>query len=124
MEDAAALRGRRILVIEDDYLVAQVLADLLEEAGAKVVGPIGWVDEAIAFIADNGATLDGAVLDVNLHGRKSYPIADALEGRGITFIFTTGYGADAVDSAYLRFPRCQKPFDQHALVTALAAHLG
>jgi CheY-like chemotaxis protein len=88
----ANLEGRHILVVEDDYLVAQVLVDLLEDAGAEVIGPIGWIDEAIALIEDGSQKLDGAVLDINLHGKKSYPVADALAARSVGFVFATGYG--------------------------------
>jgi ActR/RegA family two-component response regulator len=114
------LQGRRILVIEDDYLVAQVICSFLEEAGAEIVGPIGWVDEAIAFIKSHCAAFDGAVLDVNLHGQKSYPIADSLLAHHVGFVFTTGYGADAVEAAYRHYPRCEKPLNQQAIVAALA----
>jgi len=119
MEEDVALQGRRILVIEDDYLVAIVLGDLLEEAGAQVIGPIGNVDEAITFIEDNSTAFDSAVLDVNLHGRRSYPIADALVSHHIDFVFTTGYGAEAIDEAYRRYPRCEKPISQEKLIAAL-----
>lgn len=117
---AGALRGRRILVVEDDYLVAQIVADFLEEAGANVVGPVGWIDDALALIETNGAGIDGAVLDVNLHGRRSYPVADSLAGRAIPFIFATGYGAEALDEPYRSHRRCEKPLDQTILVSLLA----
>jgi DNA-binding response OmpR family regulator len=116
---ANPLQGKRILVIEDEYLVAQVVVEFLEEAGAEVVGPFGWVDDALAFIESHHSTFDAAVLDVNLHGEKSYPIADAFAANNVMFVFTTGYGADALDSRYLDFPRCQKPLNQQALVAAL-----
>ncbi|HEX4194862.1 MAG TPA: response regulator [Stellaceae bacterium] len=119
MDGAEALRGQQILVVEDDYLVAQVLVDLLEDAGATVIGPIGWVDEALTLITDPAHRLDAAVLDVNLHGSKSYPIADALADRSIGFIFATGYGADALDGAYRDHRRCEKPFNQRTLIAAL-----
>ena len=115
-----ALTGRRILVVEDEYLVALVLVELLEEAGAEVVGPVGWLEEAIALIEDGGEQLDAAILDVNLHGRKSYPIADALIARSVGFVFATGYGAGALDGKYQSYPRCEKPFSQEALIAALA----
>jgi DNA-binding LytR/AlgR family response regulator len=98
--------------------VAQVVIDLLENAGAEVIGPIGSVNEALSLIADNNQRFDGAVLDVNLRGSKSYPIADALAARSIKFVFATGYGADALDAQYRRYPRCEKPFDQTALIAA------
>ncbi|WP_201704128.1 response regulator, partial [Paraburkholderia kirstenboschensis] len=111
MGQGTELQGRRILVVEDDFLVAQALCHLIEEAGAKVVGPIGWADQALAYIGSHEEDFDGAVLDVDLHGEKSYPIADWLAEHSVHFVFTTGYGADALDPAYTRYPRCEKPFD-------------
>ncbi|MGF6971138.1 DNA-binding NarL/FixJ family response regulator [Paraburkholderia sp. WC7.3g] len=121
MDQSAALQNRRILIVEDDFLVAQGLAALLVEAGATVVGPIGWAEEALAFVETEADTLDGVVLDVNLHGEKSYSIADALTRRHVRFVFVTGYGAEALDAAYRDYPRCEKPFDAHLLVRSLAA---
>lgn len=115
------LEGRKILVVEDDYLEALALSGLLEEVGASVVGPIGWMQEALSLVEEGKEQVDSAVLDVDLHGEKSYAIADALAARHIRFIFATGYGADAVDQRYRHYPRCQKPFDQRALLSALAA---
>jgi CheY-like chemotaxis protein len=115
----AVLTGRRILVVEDDYLVAQALCAVLEDAGATVVGPIGWLDEALDFVTTQGDRFDAAVLDVNLHGEKSYPIADRLRALNIHFVFTTGYGADALDATYQQYPRCEKPFSEQALLHAL-----
>ncbi len=120
MRDGAALSGRRVLVVDDDYLVAMVVVEFLEYAGAEILGPLGQANEAIAFIETNGTMIDGAVLDVNLHGAKSYPVADALVARGIGFVFATGYGADAVDGDYCKYPRCEKPFSELGLVSALA----
>jgi CheY-like chemotaxis protein len=115
----ANLEGRRILIVEDDYLVAQVLVDLLEDAGAEVIGPIGWIDEAVALIEDGSQKLDGAVLDINLHGKKSYPVADALAARSVGFVFATGYGAGVIEGKYRHHPRCDKPFSPLALIAAL-----
>jgi CheY-like chemotaxis protein len=116
----AALEGLRILVVEDDFLVAEVLADMLADAGAEVVGPFGWVNEAVDAVKANNGTLSGAVLDINLHGLKSYPIADALKARNIPFVFTTGYAGEAIPEAYRAFPLCGKPFDQDRLIALLA----
>jgi DNA-binding response OmpR family regulator len=123
MEQAGALVGRRILIIEDDYLVAQMVSDMLEDAGAVVLGPIGWIDEALVFIERNSAAVDSVLLDVNLHGQASYPIADALIALGIRFVFTTGYDANAVSAPYRGYPRCNKPFQDQALLAALAPPL-
>jgi len=114
-----ALEGRRILVVEDDYLVAMILVDLLEDAGAVVIGPIGTVEDAIACIEEGSRPFDSAVLDVNLHGRRSYPIADALVARKVGFVFATGYGGGILEEKYQRHPRCEKPFDLAALVSTL-----
>lgn len=115
----ASLRDRGILVVEDDYLVAQILVDFLEETGATVVGPIGWVEEALALIEADASQIDAAILDINLHGSRSYPVADALTGRSIPFVFATGYASDALDGPYRSHGRCEKPFDQKALTAAL-----
>ena len=114
------LQGRRILVIEDDFLVAEILTEMLEEAGATILGPIGWRDEALAFVNHDSTRFDTVVLDINLHGQPSYPIADALIARDIQFVFMTGYGAGALEAAYRGYPRCEKPFEQKALLAALA----
>lgn len=82
-------------------------------------GSIGFVDEAITFIGDNCDAFDCAVLDVSLHGQKSYAIADALVSRKIAFVFATGYGAEAIDHAYRCYPRCEKPVNESVLASAL-----
>ena len=118
------LQNQRILIVEDDYLVAQVVTGFLEDAGAQIIGQIGWVDEAVTFIHENHAMIDYAVVDLNLHGRKSYPVADALTESGITFVFATGYGGGVLDKPYKNYPRCEKPFTQRGLVAALTASRG
>ena len=120
MEPDEALRGRRILVVEDDYLVAQSISEVLRAAGAEVSGPIGWIDEAVDFIEHHASAIDSAVVDINLHGEKSYQIADALTRSGIWFVFTTGYDTDEVSEPYQDHPRCIKPFQAPALIAMLA----
>ncbi len=115
----ASLEGRLILIVEDDYLVAQALVDLLDDAGAEVVGPIGWIDEALAYVEDDSHKLDGAVLDINLHGKKSYPVADALAARSVGFVFSTGYDGSVIEDKYRHHPRCEKPFRPATLIAAL-----
>lgn len=122
--EGGKLAGRRILVVEDDYLIAQVLTELLADAGAEVLGPIGRLEEAVAFVENTTETLDAAVLDINLHGSKSYPVADALISRAVRFVFTTGYGTDIIDSRYIRYPRCEKPFNESAVIAALISGQG
>lgn len=113
-----ALDGRKILVVEDDYLVAIALAEMLQAAGANVIGPLSDVQEALSFV-EAGNPVDAAILDVDLHGRRSYPVARALAARQIRFVFATGYGQETMDQAYRACPRVQKPFDVRDLVNAL-----
>jgi CheY-like chemotaxis protein len=117
-EQGNALDGRKILVVEDDYLVALALAEMLQTAGADVIGPMSEIHEALSFV-EEGNDVDAAILDVDLHGQKSYPVAQALVARRIRFVFATGFGEEAVDQGYRAYPRVQKPFDEHALVNAL-----
>jgi CheY-like chemotaxis protein len=121
MAEADTLEGFRILVVEDDFLVAEVLIDILTDAGAQVVGPFGWVDEGVDAVKASDGTLDCAVLDINLHGFKSYPIADALKAHNIPFVFTTGYSGEALPDAYRSFPRYEKPFNPDRLINGLVA---
>ena len=120
MPKVGPLAGCRILVIDDDFLVGQVIVDMLEDEGAEVLGPLGTVDEAITFVAEQAETIDRAVLDLNLHGLKSYPVADALARHNIPFVFMTGYGKDALDEAYRACPHCIKPATRQELLAALA----
>lgn len=119
MTQPPSLEGCVILVVEDEFLVGEALAELLQDAGARVHGPFGWVDEALAFVEANDVPIDCAILDVNLHGEKSYPIADALVARDVPVVFATGYSADALDEPYRVHPRCEKPVDGRALLAML-----
>ena len=107
-------------MVEDDFLIGETLVEALQDQGATVVGPIGWVAEALTAIRDPASRFDVAVLDVDLHGRRSYPIADALAARGIPFVFTTGYDAGAVEPAYREHARLEKPLSATALIARLA----
>ena len=109
-----------ILLVEDDDVVALCLNELLEEAGMEVAGPIGRVADAVALIEQKTVPIAAAVLDLDLHGELSYPVADALTRHGIRFVFTTGHPAERLDAAYHHHPRCEKPFQERALLDALA----
>jgi CheY-like chemotaxis protein len=115
-----ALRGRRFLVVEDEYLIAVSLVLALEEDGAEVVGPAGSVRDALALVEAEDGRLDGAVLDINLHDERVYPVADALAARGVPFVFLTGYDAQGIPDAYTRVPRCGKPVSSMLLLRMLS----
>src|SRR5471032_1295768 len=110
--------GRRVFVVEDEMLVAWLLEDMLAEIGCAVVGPAASVDQALAMI--DAEAIDVAVLDVNLNGEMSYPIADALDARGIPFVFSTGYHKDGLLERYRTVPTLQKPFHLSELNDMLA----
>jgi DNA-binding NtrC family response regulator len=114
------LQGRRILVVEDEFILAEAMTAVLEQAGASVVGPIGWVDSALELVQADGNAIDAAIIDVDLHGEKSYAIVDALATRKVPMVLATGYGHEAIDSRYHMYPRCQKPVNMRALFSVLA----
>jgi CheY-like chemotaxis protein len=113
------LSGRRILVVEDEMLVALVLQDMLADLGCVVIGPAASVDEALALIETH--ILDATVLDVNLAGQMSYPVADALLARQAPFVFSTGYSSNRLQDGYRTFPALQKPYHKTELRDALVA---
>jgi CheY-like chemotaxis protein len=115
-----ALAGRRVLVVEDEWLIAAHLKGTLERAGAVVLGPALSVGQALALLAD-GAPPDGAVLDVNLGDETVTPVAVALAGRGVPFLLATAYAAEALEEPLLRAaPRVGKPCATATLVRAVA----
>jgi DNA-binding response OmpR family regulator len=115
------LLGSRILVIEDDFMVAEVVLDVLTEAGAQVLGPIGTVEDGLSFISEHADSLDHVILDLDLHGRKSYPIARLLAGLQLPFVFVSGYSRESVETPYRSFPHCEKPIRSAALLKMLCA---
>jgi len=109
----SSFSGRRVLLVEDEMIVAWLLTEMLADLGFTVVGPAVSVNQALAMI--DAEAIDMAVLDVNLNGQMSYPIADALIARGVPFVFSTGYDKDRLLEGYRTFPVLQKPFHQSEL---------
>jgi DNA-binding NtrC family response regulator len=103
-----ALERCHILLVEDEYLLADELATELADRGATVLGPVPNVKSALALI-DGDGPLHGAILDVNLGGEPAFPVADNLVERGVPVIFTTGYDAAALPERFRHLPRCEKP---------------
>lgn len=102
------LKGLRVLVVEDEALVALQLEDMLSDLGCAVVGPAARVGQALELL--NGHKIDAAVLDLNVAGELVYPVAEALTARRVPFIFATGYGAAGLTEPYRSRPVLQKPF--------------
>lgn len=100
---------RRILVLEDDYLIALDIGESLEEFGAEVVGPVGRLPEAEDLVARE--RIDGAILDINIGGSTSYPVARRLIEAGVPVMFMTGYAPENVDAEFSGIRCLPKPFD-------------
>jgi DNA-binding NtrC family response regulator len=108
-----SLEGRRILVVEDEFLIAMEVEDILRASGAEVVGPFGRVEPALGAVQKE--VLDGAVLDVRLDGETSEQVAAELISRGVPVLLTTGYEAEQLPPALRHLPRLRKPFDERDL---------
>jgi len=92
--DRFTMIGRRILIVEDDYLVASWLTGVLRQWGCEVIGPAPTVEEGLRLA--RSSDLEGAILDINLRGEHSGPVAEELEAKGLPFFFLTGYGSPAL----------------------------
>jgi CheY-like chemotaxis protein len=112
------LSGRRVLVVEDEIIVSWLLQDMLADLGCEFVGPAARVDQALAMI--EAEALDAVLLDLNLNGQMSYPVADALVARGVPFVFTTGHARNRLLDCYQIFPVLQKPFHRVEVGDVLA----
>jgi DNA-binding response OmpR family regulator len=116
---SSQLANKRVLVVEDDYLVAMDIARALERAGAEVIGPTPAV--AAALDALERTVPDGAILDINLGGEMAFPVADALIALGVPFIFATGYDAQVIPVRFTHVKRCEKPMASEQICAALFA---
>ncbi len=111
MSAEAPLSGLQVLVVEDEAVVSMLLEDMLEELGARVVGPAARLDRAFALLADAGTRIDAAILDVTLgEGADTFALADALRTRGTPFIFTTGYNASILPERLRGSELLRKPY--------------
>lgn len=111
---AAVLTGLRILVVEDEFLVALSLEEDLRAAGCEVIGPFS--DLASATEAARTEKFDFALLDVNLRGEKVFTVADDLQARGIKFVLLSGYGKMDLPDRFRAAPRVAKPYDPRQLL--------
>jgi DNA-binding response OmpR family regulator len=108
----------RILIIEDEPLIAMMLEDFLDVLGKQLAGTADTVADAIALVEAGG--IDAAILDVNLRGgEKSWPVADALAAKGVPFVFATGGSQDSITEQYRGRPTLAKPFTMDAVAKVL-----
>lgn len=114
--------GLRIFVAEDEYLIATEVHEILTNAGAEVLGPVASVEDGHELLSRE-AQIDGAVLDVNLRGGMIFPVADALQERGVPVIFATGYDAGVLPDRFASTPRVEKPHHAQQLTDVLATVL-
>jgi DNA-binding LytR/AlgR family response regulator len=113
-----ALVGRRVLVVEDEFLTADDIALVFARLAVEYIGPAQSLQRAMELLESCGR-LDGAVLDINMQGEMVFPLADALRKRGVPFVFATGYNPDVIPERYRDVPICLKPIDSLKLVQAL-----
>ncbi len=112
------IAGRSILIVEDEFFVADSLSILLEQLDAAVVGPVADVGAALELIART-ERLDGAIVDVNLRGKVAFPVVEALAARGVAMVLITGYGSELIPPEFSAIPRCTKPFQFSELMRLL-----
>ena len=118
--DVEDMGGKKILIVEDEYLIAADMALQFEQWGVAVIGPAANVAKALALIAETEG-LDGAVLDVNLQDGVVYPVADALREKGVPYVFATGYDRVDLPERYRDAPQHEKPIDPEQVMRSLLA---
>ncbi|TCH98126.1 response regulator [Roseococcus sp. SYP-B2431] len=114
------LDGCRILVVEDDFFLADDLTSALEGLGAEVIGPAATFQEGLLMLVAGGR-IDVALLDINLRGEMVYPLADILLDRGTEIVLATGYDGSMLPERFSRVVRVEKPFDAAGLARELPA---
>jgi DNA-binding response OmpR family regulator len=112
-----SLAGRRILIVEDEYYLADDLVRALRDEGAEVAGPVGTLAEAERLVAEG--RIDCAILDINLRGEMAFPVADRLGEAGIPFLIASGYSRDHLPERFGAVPHLHKPFDPAQLAAAV-----
>src|SRR4028119_1879853 len=111
----------RVLVVEDEAMIAMLVEDMVLDFGSEVVGPVAHMKDAVHLA--QSAELDAAILDINVGGSVIFPVADILNERGIPLIFATGYGSKTIPERFCGRPTLPKPFTYETLAAALRAVL-
>ena len=117
--DLTPLKGCRILVLEDEYFLADDIVRELRVHGARVIGPLGGLEEARSILDDDSA-IDAAVLDINLRNDMVFPVARTLRARNVPFVFTTGYDKGSVEAEFQDVRIWEKPLDIRAMMHDLS----
>ncbi len=108
--DDGAAPLKRVMLVEDEAMIAMIMEDLLADLGCEVLGPFGSVRSALDWLEAASSPPQGAILDVNLGGERVYPVAEALQSLGVPFAFATGYGA-IDDDRFAAAAVLRKPLD-------------
>ncbi|WP_439923528.1 response regulator [Nitrobacter sp. JJSN] len=111
-------RTKRILIVEDEFLVALHLEDVLTGMGHQIVGPCTRIEVAMAVARES--SIDFALLDINVAGTPSFAVADILRQRSIPFVFASGYGLEGLVDGYRNETALRKPYDLEELKVAIA----
>lgn len=109
----AGVQGKHILIVEDEFLIAIHAADVIENLGFQVVGPVATIAQALDILRNE--RVDGALLDVNLSGTLIFPVAEELAARGIPFILTSGYESSGLPEIWRDRPHLRKPVIEREL---------
>ncbi|MSO67639.1 MAG: response regulator [Pseudolabrys sp.] len=117
----SAKSAPRVFVVEDEYLIRMLLEDMLSDLGYEIATAVGTIAEACDSAASGEFNV--AILDINVAGKESYPVADILAKRGVPFVFVSGYGEGSLAEPYRNRPALQKPFQAEQLKSTLAALL-
>jgi CheY-like chemotaxis protein len=117
------LAGRKVLVVEDEFFVAEDLSELLRSAGAEIVGPVSTLPAALQLV-ERSIAPDAAILDINLAGEPVYALAEELERRGVPMMFLTGYAAENIPDRFSAIHCCEKPQKNVEIVNNLCRILG
>lgn len=116
--DRGVLHGKKVLIVEDEALIAMLFEDILEDTACQIVGPAMNVRQAMALA--EAEEIDIAVLDVNLTGESSFPVAALLQSRGVPLVFSSGYGSQGLPPEWQDRPTLPKPFTSDEVVDTLA----
>jgi len=114
--------ARRVLIVEDEAMIAGLIESILRKGGWSVVGPVGTLERALATI--DRERLDAALLDVRINGRDVYAVADVLIGRGIPFVFVSGFARKEMPPGYRDCAYIAKPFTPQAILALLEEAMG